>query len=592
MFFSMFVISIVVSFFSTAGIMLIKAIFQKQLTAKWHYNLWFLLMVALALPLIPSHFFQFGTVFAGFDGSLYHGIGVSATGSGAQDSGNANWLQDFTISVNRSAPAFLQIIMPVVWFAGMFAFAMLTMHSWLKIRNMKKMSRRVSNQEVLDLLERCKKHLHMEKDLIVLESPLVKSPMLVGLFKTYLVFPVRFTEWLSLDEIKYIFLHELNHLKHKDNIANYGIVVFQLIYWFNPLVWIAFQKMRLDREIACDIAVLQSLDDHCYAEYGNTIINFADRASQSMNFALASQLVSPKSQIKKRIETIAIFQAESKGLKIKSIAVFLLAGVFVSSQIPLVSAMARDDDQRYSFTGERTVYEDLSSYFSGYEGAFVLYDLHADQYRIYNERKSTWRVSPDSTYKMYSALIGLESNVISDKNSKIEWNGDMYPYEAWNKDQNLFTAMKNSVNWYFQAMESRVDRTKLQAYITQFRFGNADISGGTEPFWLESSLKISPVEQVQVLKALYTNQFGFQEKHIQTVKDAIKLEEKDGAHLSGKTGTGAVNHKNINGWFVGYVENNGNTYFFATNIQNEDHSNGSKAAEITLQILRDKGIYS
>jgi bla regulator protein BlaR1 len=590
MFFSMFVTSFIVSIVSAAGIMLIKAIFRKQLTAQWHYNIWFLLLVALTIPLIPSHFFHLGTFFTGFDGSLHNEIGVSATGPGNQEPGNANWLQDFTISVNRAAPPFLQIMTAAFWLAGMLAFAIVTMHSWLKIKDMKTRSHRLTNKEVLDLLERCKRQLHINKDLVVLESPFVKSPMIVGLFKSYLVFPARFSHWLSLDEIKYIFLHELNHLKNKDNITNYWIVAFQLIYWFNPLIWIAFRKMRLDREIACDIAVLQSLDARCHVEYGNTIINFADRASRPANFALASQLVSPTSQIKKRIETIASFRAESKRLKIKSIAVVLLAGVLVLSQIPVVSAMARDD-QRYSFTGERTIYEDLSAYFSDYEGAFVLFDMQANQYRIYNERKSTWRVSPDSTYKIYSALIGLESGVISDKHSAIEWNGQTYPYDEWNKDHNLFTAMNSSVNWYFQAMESRMDRRDLQAYVKQIHYGNADISGGPEPYWLESSLKISPVEQVQLLKALYTNQFGFEEKHIQTVKDAIKLEQKGGTVLYGKTGTGTVNHKNTNGWFIGFVENNGNTYFFATNIRNEDHSNGSTAAEISLKILKDKGIY-
>ncbi|UVI32961.1 BlaR1 family beta-lactam sensor/signal transducer [Paenibacillus spongiae] len=590
MFFSMFVISFIVSSFSAVGIMLIKAIFRKQLTVKWHYNLWFLLMVALTLPFVPSRFFYFGTAFTGFDVSGYSGTGVSVTGSWTQEPGNANWLQDFTISVNDSTPPFLQIITIIVWLAGVFAFAIVTVLSWLKIKDMKNSSRYFFNKEILDLLERCKQHLHIHKDLIVLESPLVKSPMVFGLFKTYLVFPVQFSEWLSRDEIKYIFLHELNHLKNKDNITNYWIVMFQLLYWFNPLVWIAFRKMRLDREIACDIAVLQSLGHDCHAEYGNTIINFADRVSRPMNLALASQLVSPKSQIKQRIKTIASFRAESKRLRIKSIAVFLLAGLLVSIQIPFVSAMA-GEDQRYSFTGERTSYENLSAYFSGYEGSFVLYDMQADQYRIYNEQNSTWRVSPDSTYKIYSALIGLESNAIEATNSEIEWSGEKYPYDAWNKEHNLYTAMKYSVDWYFQKMESRIDRKHLQQFVKQIDYGNADISGGPAPYWLESSLKISPVEQVLLLKAFYTNHFGFQEKHIQTVKDAIKLEEKDGALLSGKTGTGAVNNKNTNGWFIGYVEENGNTFIFATNIKSEDHANGSTAAELTLKILRDKGIY-
>lgn len=592
MFFSMLVTSFIVSSISAAGIMLIKAIFHKQLTAKWHYNIWFFLFAALTVPLIPGHFFHFGTYLSGLDGILPSATGVAVNASGDLMPANTNWLQDFSVSVNRTAPPFLQTITAGVWIAGMFAFVMVTLHSWLKIKNLKTGSQQVTKQEVLELFEQCKGRLGIDKNLVVLESPLVNSPMMAGLFKPYFVFPAGFSDWLSLDEIKYIFLHELSHLKSKDNITNYAIVAFQMIYWFNPLVWVAFGRMRLDREIACDIAVLQLLDARCHVEYGHTIINFADRASRTANYSLASQLVSPASQLKKRIETIAGFRSESKRLKIKSIAVVMLAGVLVSSQIPVVSVLAHDDNRRYSFNGEHTVYEDLGNYFSGYEGAFVLYDMQTDQYHIYNERNSTWRVPPTSTYKIYSALIGLESGVISDENSTIAWNGQTYPYKEWNKDQNLFTAMKSSVNWYFQVMESKLDHKNLQAYVNQIHYGNADISSGPGTYWLESSsLKISPVEQVELLKAMYTNRFGFGEEHIRTVKEAIRLEEERGAVLYGKTGTGAVNHKNTNGWFVGFVENDGNTYFFATNIRNEDRSNGSTAADISLKILRDKGIY-
>lgn len=539
MFFTTFVACFIVSIISAAGIMLIKAVFRKQLTAKWHYYIWFLLMAALTIPLVPSHLLPFGTVWDGIGESLRHDPAFSVIGGSSQEAANANWLQDFTVSVNRTAPPFLQIITASLWLGGMLAFAVLTAYSWVKIAKTKKSSRRVTNKEVLDLLEQCKRRLHIEKDVVVLESPLVKSPMLAGLFKTYLVFPDRFAEWLSLNEIKYIFLHELNHLKNKDNITNYAVVALQLIYWFNPLIWIAFRRMRLDREIACDIAVLQALDGSSRVEYGNTIIHFAERASRPLHIALASGLAGPAGQLRKRIETIASYRIESKRQKIKSAAVVILAGVLILSQIPVVSAMGRDD-QRFSFGGEHAVYEDLSRYFSGYEGAFVLYDMQADQYRIYNERKSTWRVSPDSTYKIYSALIGLEASVISDEHSTIEWNGETYPYDVWNKDHNLFTAMKSSVNWYFQALESKLDRSVLQAYVQRIHYGNADISGGPEPYWLESSLKISPVEQVQLLKALYTNEFGFEDKHIRTVKEAIRLEERNGALLSGKTGTGTV----------------------------------------------------
>jgi bla regulator protein BlaR1 len=590
MFLTLFVISFIVSSFTIAVIIMIKKVFQRQLSAKWHYYLWFLLLIALTLPFISGYLFNFVKYFHLMDVNQSNRISTSTIANGNQRFENNNWMQDFTVSVNRPSLDFLNNILAGIWIAGIIVMAVLTIHAWLKIKKIKSTTTGLKNTEILLLFDECRQSLNISGRLIVGESPLVKSPMTFGLFKPYVVLPTHFDEWLSMKDIKYILLHELNHYKYNDIAANYLTVIYQILYWLNPLVWMAFREMRLDREIACDIAVLNSLDEHSNLEYGNTIIKFAARASEPKNFTLANQLNGSKEQIKRRIKRIASFTKDTKLLKLKSIAIFMFVGLLVVSQVPFISAFA-DENNRYDFKSNRTVDEDLSHYFAGYDGSFVLYDMKANQYHIYNENQSKLRVSPDSTYKIYSALFGLESNAITSENSTMNWNGIHYPYKSWNRDQNLSTAMKNSVTWYFQDLDKGTRRDRLQAYLNQIGYGNRNLSEGITQYWIESSLKISPIEQVQLLKAFYTNQFGFKTKNIQTVKDAIKLEEKDGTLLSGKTGTGRVNNKNINGWFIGYVETKDNTYFFATNIQNEDNSNGSKAAQITLSILRDKGIY-
>lgn len=590
MFLTHFVISFIVSSFTIAVIMLIKQVFQRQLSAKWHYYLWFLLLIGLTLPFISSYLFNFVKYFHLLDVKQSNGISTSTIANGNQRFENNNWMQDFTVSVNRPNLDFLSNILAVIWIAGIIVMTVLTIYAWLKLKKIKSTTTCLKNTEILLLFDQCRQSLNISGRLIVGESPLVKSPMTFGLFKTYVVLPAHFDEWLSMKDIKYILLHELNHHKHNDIAANYLTVIYQILYWLNPLVWMAFREMRLDREIACDMAVLNSLDGPSYIEYGNTIIKFAARASETKNFTLANQLNGSKEQIKRRIKRIASFTKDTKLLKLKSVAIFMFVGLLVVSQVPFISAFA-DENNRYDFKSNRTLNEDLSHYFAGYDGSFVLYDMKANQYHIYNENQSKLRVSPDSTYKIYSALFGLESDAITSENSTMNWNGIHYPYESWNRDQNLSTAMKNSVTWYFQDLDKRTRLDRLQAYFNQIGYGNRNLSEGITQYWLESSLKISPIEQVQLLKAFYTNQFGFKTKNIQTVKDAIKLEEKNGSLLSGKTGTGMVNNKNINGWFIGYVETKDNTYFFATNIQKEDNANGSIAAQITLSILRDKGIY-
>jgi bla regulator protein BlaR1 len=577
-----------VSSLTITGIMLGRRIFQKQLSAKGQYHLWFLLLIALILPFIPVQLLPFEYSYIALDVNQSNGISPSFMITGEVQ--NSNWMQDYSISVNRSNLEYLNIMTAWIWIAGVLVMTVLVVKAWLEVKMIKRTIYRLENKDVQFLFEQCKKQLSISGHLVVGESPLVKSPMTFGLFKNCVVLPVNFDEWLSMDEIKYIFLHELTHYKSKDIATNYVIVIFQIIYWFNPLVWIAFRKMRLDREIACDHAVLSSIDENDHKDYGMTIINFVDKVSRHKNVILANQFNGSKKQLKSRIERIASYTKESKLLKLKGSAVFAILGVLVASQVPLIYAMANNNNH-YDFKGEEAHYIDLSEHFTGYDGSFVLYDIQADQYQIYNKDKSTLRVSPNSTYKIYSALFGLESNLISGENSTIKWNGTKYPFDSWNSEQNLKTAMKNSVTWYFQELDKRNQAGIIHSYLKRINYGNSDMSGGINQFWLESSLKISPVEQVQLLKDLYTNQFGFKEKNIQTVKEAIKLEEKNDEILSGKTGTGNVNGNEINGWFIGYVENRENMYFFATNIQNEENASGKKAAEITLSILRDKGIY-
>ena len=109
---------------------------------------------------------------------------------------------------------------------------------------------------------------------------------------------------------------------------------------------------------------------------------------------------------------------------------------------------------------------------------------------------------------------------------------------------------------------------------------------------MESSLEISPIEQVELLRKLYTNSFGFHLKNINAVKDSIFLTSSESGSLYGKTGTGQIDGRDVNGWFVGYTESSDNTYFFAANILADDEASGSNAAKIVLSVLNEMNIWS
>lgn len=238
------------------------------------------------------------------------------------------------------------------------------------------------------------------------------------------------------------------------------------------------------------------------------------------------------------------------------------------------------------------VQEDLSRYFGGRQGTFVLYEPAAEKYWIYNDEQSLRRLSPCSSFKIFNSLIALENGTIArdDAETRIPWSGKTYDIAAWNRDQTLASATRDSVVWYFQELAKRIGAGAMQLYLDRIGYGNRDISGGLTQFWLRSSLQISAREQVDLLGRLYAGQLPFAPENRAIVLKNITLRETGGTKLMGKTGSGYEDGKWILGWFVGYIETPDKLYVFATNVEAADGASGVKAREITQAIARDKGL--
>jgi bla regulator protein BlaR1 len=282
---------------------------------------------------------------------------------------------------------------------------------------------------------------------------------------------------------------------------------------------------------------------------------------------------------------------------IKKIATIFL----ISIVITVIGCSKADKLSNNSKNTEMVSYEDLSYYFSGYDGCIVLLDENKNNYTIYNESKSQKEISPCSTFKIANSLIGLETKELEDANTAFKWDGTKYPIDSWNKDQTLKSAVANSVVWYFQILALKIGEIRMGDYISKFNYGNKDISGGITKFWLQSSLKISPKEQVEFLRKFYDYQLPIAKGNIDIVKNVILLSDENGIRLSGKTGSGENTNNNnkakkgsINGWFIGYVEKDNDICYFATNIEanetTKESADGQKAKEITLKILKDKNL--
>ena len=579
------------------GILLIaKRIFKNNLSSRMQYNLWFLLLGLLAVPFIPFRLIGFPQIFSWLGSLRSSPASGTATAMGEavgiHPTGNTDWMNDFALSVNSETPSIAGYTLLGIWIVGIFAMIILVIKSSLRLRNLEKSALSLQNPEVRRLYYRCLEEMGIHRNIPIYSTAFLKSPIIVGLLKPCIYLPIHLISDYNESDMRYILLHELQHYKHKDAIANYLMNFAGVLYWFNPFVWFALREMRNDREVACDTSVLKMLEEDDYEDYGNTLINFIEKVSFSP-FPFAANLSGNMKQIKRRIINIASYEKPTFYKKLKGMTAFILTTVLIMGLTPFISTYAADESHyQWKSSSENISYVDFSKYFGKYEGSFVLYDLGNDAWSIHDIEHATLRVAPDSTYKIYDALFGLEEGVITPEDSFIAWNGESYPFEAWNADQTLQSAMTSSVNWYFQSIDEQLASTNIYNYIQQIGYGNENVSGDLSTYWLESSLKISPVEQVELLMKLQNNSLGFSSENINAVKESIRLSSSDNGTLYGKTGTGRVGGQDVNGWFIGYIEIVNNTYFFATNIGADNNATGSNAAEITMSILSDMNIWT
>ncbi len=579
------------------GILLLaKRLLKNSLTSRMQYNLWYLLLSLLAVPFIPVQPIRFLQIFAWFGNfknasSSPIGDMINATAPTNQ-SVTANWMNDFSISVSRRTPSTIGLILFILWCIGIFTMILLITKSMLRFHNMKNSALPLQNPAVRTLYYECLDEMHIKKPIPIYSTAFLKSPIIAGLLKPCIYMPIHLISDYNANDIKYMLMHELGHYKHKDALANYFMNIIGVLYWFHPLVWYSLKEMKNDREVACDTSVLKLLDEEDYEDYGNTLINFAEKVSLTP-FPFSTGISGNMKQMQKRILNIANYHPASFWKTLHSAALYIIIAFLLLGTAPFLSTQASENNRYYFNEANHTVtYIDLNDVFEGYNGSFVLYDAAEDSWQIYNKEYATARISPASTFKIYSALFSLESGIISPEQSLIPWNGQNYMYDLWNADQTLESAMQNSVTWYFQALDQQSSLPSIKEYVKEIGYGNQLVEGDISSYWINSALKISPVEQVEMLTKLYYNQFGFTPENIKAVKDSIRLYSMDEGILSGKTGTEEIDGLNTSGWFIGYVERDNHTYFFATNIQSDKLASGPLATELTFSILSDLNLWN
>ncbi|MEY4278329.1 MAG: hypothetical protein RL377_333 [Bacteroidota bacterium] len=235
--------------------------------------------------------------------------------------------------------------------------------------------------------------------------------------------------------------------------------------------------------------------------------------------------------------------------------------------------------------------DDFKKYYDKFnvEGSFVFYNQKKHKYIVYNQLQSKQGFTPASTFKICNSLIGLETGVINDENFVIPWDSITRKIQNWNSNQDLKSAFKYSTVWYYQELARRVGAQRMKFWLDKSNYGNANMTGGIDKFWLTGELRVSPEQQIDFLRRLHDNKLPFSQRSIDIVKRIMIRKDTLNYTIRAKTGWGVQDNKDI-GWYVGYVETKENVYYFSNCVQSADLNNKdfvNSRIDIVYLILED-----
>ena len=130
---------------------------------------------------------------------------------------------------------------------------------------------------------------------------------------------------------------------------------------------------------------------------------------------------------------------------------------------------------------------DLAKHFAdeGTSGTFVGYKTEDYLIVASDKDRSGEPKLPASTFKIANSLIALETGVVGDPDKDIfKWDGVVRSIEGWNRDHTLRSAIAASAVPVYQEIARRIGAERMQKYLDLFEYGNHDIGGGIDQFWL------------------------------------------------------------------------------------------------------------
>ena len=559
-----------------------RYILKRYFNYMLNYKVWYLTLLAGLIPFIPIKFSFFK-----FNNLNNQEPTVESNSHNLNPNINTTKpVHEFTTDIHKFNWDSIDNICTVIWIVLVIILSFKFLNSLLYLKYLKKQSLYLNEKEK-DKINKILFNHQYKRNIVIRKAETIQSPITFWYGKYIILIPSLYFKSINDKKLKYIILHEYAHAKNRDTLHLIIFHIFSIAMSYNPLIQIVKRKMIHDNEVEADRFVLNNINKNEFKSYAEAIMDSVLKTSFFNKNILSHSFNGKKSLLKRRLINIkeGNLKKQSKLILI-FICIFTFFIMIIQSQF-LMGQSLTDYNYKKPLQSDYQILDE-SKNFGSNSGSFVMYSMKKDKYYIYNEKESRKRYSPDSTYKIYLALFGLDRHIISDKNSRMSWNHNHYPFDSWNKDQDLNTAIQNSVNWYFERISNQLSKNYTSDQLKQLNYGNENL-GSYKSYWMEDSLKISNLEQVIVFKNMMEQNNHFSKKAKNQLSSSLLIKKNEKYELYGKTGTGIVNGKYNNGWFVGYVITNHDKYYFSTHLSDEKAS-GENAKFINEKILKEMGV--
>jgi beta-lactamase class D len=179
---------------------------------------------------------------------------------------------------------------------------------------------------------------------------------------------------------------------------------------------------------------------------------------------------------------------------------------------------------------------------------------------------------------------------VRDENEVIPYGGKPQPFKTWEKDMPMREAITASNVPIYQEIARRVGLERYRHWLGRLDYGNRQTGTALETFWLDGPLEITAIGQTRFVARLALNQLPVSDRSQAIVRDILKLENRDGRTLYGKTGWRFSSIPQL-GWWAGWVDRGGKITSFAMNIDMPSPQDGAKRIGIGKTLLAALGVF-